>query len=135
MSEPAVESTVLLVEDDDLVLRLLIAVLRRGGFRVVSATDIATALLVASRERPDLCIIDVHLGRQSGLDLLERIRLTPELENTSAIVMSGGDPEQYEHAASALRASFVAKPVSPSDLLVAVRDALPADAGRRALEA
>jgi DNA-binding response OmpR family regulator len=68
--------------------------------------------------------VDARLGRQCGLDLLERIRLTPELETMPALLMSGGDPEEYEGAAAALRAGFLAKPVSPSELLEAVRAAL-----------
>ena len=116
--------TVLIVEDDDLVLRLLSNVLRRAGHRVVTATDGMTALSVARRELPQVVVVDVLLPAGNGLGFLERMRSIADLSTTAAIVMSGGDADTYAYQAEALGASFLPKPLSPAELLGAVEEAL-----------
>jgi len=116
--------TVLVVEDDDLVLRLLSNVLRRAGHRVVTATDGVTALSIARREIPQVVVVDIMLPAGNGLQLLERMHSIAALSTTVAIVMSGGDADTYAPQAEALGASFLAKPLSPAELLAAVEEAL-----------
>lgn len=117
-------ATVLVVEDDDLVLRLVSNVLRRAGHTVVTATDGATALTIARREVPQVVIVDILLPAGNGLQFLERMRSISALSATAAIVMTGGDAGTYGHRAEALGASFLPKPLSPSELLEAVESAL-----------
>ncbi|MFN8224949.1 MAG: response regulator [Gaiellales bacterium] len=116
--------TVMVVEDDDLVLRLLCNVLRRAGHRVVTATDGMTALSTARRELPDVVVVDILLPAGNGLQLLERMRSIADLSTTAAVVMTGGDPETYGPQAEALGAIFLPKPLSPAELLSAVESAL-----------
>src|SRR3954447_16709166 len=116
--------TVLIVEDDDLLLRLLSNVLRRAGHSVVTATDGATALTIARRELPQVVIVDILLPAGNGLQFVERMRSISALSTTAAIVMTGGDRETYARQAEALGASFLPKPLSPAELLEAVDDVL-----------
>lgn len=116
--------TVLVVEDDDLVLRLLCNVLRRAGHRVVTAGDGMTALSIARREVPQVIVADILLPAGNGLQLLERMRSIADLSTVAAIVTSGGDADTYAPQAEALGAIFLPKPLSPAELLVAVEDAI-----------
>lgn len=116
--------TVLVVEDDDLVLRLVSNVLRRAGHTVVTAMDGATALTIARREVPRIVIVDILLPAGNGLQFLERMRSISALSATAAIVMTGGDADTYGRQAEALGASFLPKPLSPTELLTAVEEAL-----------
>src|SRR5262249_5052575 len=65
----------ILVVDDDLDLRGLIAfALRQGGYLVLEASDGAAALAALEKERPDLAILDVNLPRLNGFEVLKRLR-------------------------------------------------------------
>jgi DNA-binding response OmpR family regulator len=130
MSTAAGPLRVLLIEDDDLVLRLLDAVLRRAGYEVLTAIDATAGLVIARRERPDLVLVDATLGRECGLTLLSELRTYPELAETVAMLMSGGDPVVLEDRAKAVGAGFIAKPVTPRELVEAVDEAI-ADGGAR----
>jgi DNA-binding NtrC family response regulator len=61
-------ATVLLVDDDPIVLHVLSGVLARAGYRVIGATSVAGALQEAQCE-PNVCVLDLCLPDGSGLDL------------------------------------------------------------------
>jgi two-component system response regulator RegA len=72
-------STILIVDDDDRLLRAYALQLSRW-FRVVTASNVAEARAVASREQPLLAIVDVLLGGESGIDLVRELKANrPEL--------------------------------------------------------
>jgi two-component system, NtrC family, response regulator PilR len=61
-------ATVLVVDDDTVVLRVLSGVLTRAGYQVVRAASVAEALREA-RCGPDVCVLELRLPDGSGLDL------------------------------------------------------------------
>ena len=64
----------LIVDDHDIVLEGLCRALEREGIAVVGATgDVDEALRVARREQPDLCLLDLRLGADSGVDAIPRL--------------------------------------------------------------
>ena len=71
MPEPP---TILLVDDEDAVQKLLTYPLEREGFRVVSARDGEEALARFSEENPDLVVLDVMLPHLDGLEVCKRLR-------------------------------------------------------------
>jgi two-component system OmpR family response regulator len=64
----------LIVDDDRDLVELLDFALRRAGFEPISAHDLATARRLLSEQGPDLMVLDVNLGAESGLDLLQEVR-------------------------------------------------------------
>lgn len=64
----------LLVDDDALYLRTLQRSLARHGVETVTASDPASALSVARQSRPDFALIDLKLGHDSGLALIQPLR-------------------------------------------------------------
>jgi DNA-binding response OmpR family regulator len=62
-------ATILIVEDDEALGRILARVLGREGFRVIMGTSMAHALELARSRAPDLALIDLHLPDGSGLEL------------------------------------------------------------------
>jgi len=64
----------LLVDDDALYLRTLQRSLARHGVETVTASDAASALSVARQSRPDFALIDLKLGQDSGLTLIQPLR-------------------------------------------------------------
>ena len=64
----------LLVDDDELYLRTLQRSLGRKGLETVTASDIASALLLARQNPPAYALIDLKLGSESGLSLIQPLR-------------------------------------------------------------
>jgi DNA-binding response OmpR family regulator len=71
MPEPP---TILLVDDEDAVQKLLTYPLEREGFRVVSARDGEEALARFGEENPDLVVLDIMLPNLDGLEVCKRLR-------------------------------------------------------------
>ena len=68
------EETILLVDDEEAVQRLLTFPLEKEGFRVVQARDGEEALECFSRESIDLVVLDVMLPKLDGLEVCRRLR-------------------------------------------------------------
>jgi signal transduction histidine kinase/ActR/RegA family two-component response regulator len=128
--------TILLVEDEDAVRRLVRDVLRFGGYTVLEAPGGGQALDVAGRhEGPiHLLLTDVVMGGMSGRELAERLRAARP--DTRVLYMSGYTEDAIiRHGVQAAQTSFIGKPFSPAALAAKVREVLSAsaeDAGRTA---
>ena len=70
--------TILVVDDDEMVLSLLEADLRRAGFAVLTAANGKEALAIALRELVDIIVSDISMPEMDGLEFCERIRQSSE---------------------------------------------------------
>ncbi|MGZ4383702.1 MAG: response regulator [Gaiellaceae bacterium] len=86
------DSTILLVDDEDAVLKLLAFPLRRDGYRVLEARDGLSALETFERERVDLVVLDIALPRMDGLEVCRRLRA----ESMVPIVMLTARDEEMD---------------------------------------
>jgi two-component system, cell cycle sensor histidine kinase and response regulator CckA len=113
--------TILLVEDDALVLQMTSSVLQAQGYQVLEANSgpVALRLWAQHRNEVDLLLTDVVMpDGMSGWEVVERLRAdNPRLK---AIAMSGYAPEEP----SGLEFAFLRKPYLPQTLLKSVSDAL-----------
>lgn len=96
---PAVESrrlSVLVVEDDANLLRLYQAHLARWPMapEVTVIDNAVTALLLIGRKCPDLLITDLNMAGMDGFNMLRVLRETPEITNTTIVVVSGLDASE-----------------------------------------
>ncbi len=114
--------TILVVDDEPEIVRLVRAYLEEAGFRVVIASDGQEALYVARHEKPDLVVLDVLMPRMDGLEFTRRIRrergipiimLTARVEETDRIVGLELGADDY-----------VTKPFSPREVVARVRAVL-----------
>lgn len=125
-AKPTPSATVLVVDDEDCVRRVLRILLVRNGYRVLEAPDGASALraLEALDRGPDLLIADVVMPGMDGLELARRVRdLRPR---TETLFISGYAADDVVPAGpSALGGHFLQKPFSSSSLLASVRRLLP----------
>lgn len=106
---------VLLAEDDHTMVSLLKTLLKMEGFEVVALdvnADVPTAVL---HENPDTLLMDVHLGRQSGMDIVQAIRKNPALANVRIVMTSGLNMKDECLKCGANH--FLLKPFMPDDLL------------------
>lgn len=106
---------ILLAEDDPTMVSLLQTLLKMEGFETValrSDDDIVEAVL---REQPDILLMDVNLGRQSGMNIMESIRNDPQITNLRVVMTSGFNvkDECLQRGAD----DFLLKPFMPEDLI------------------
>jgi CheY-like chemotaxis protein len=116
--ERTLEPTVLIVEDDDDTRRVYSIMLRHSGFRVVEAANGGEAVQRALEDTPDLILMDMNLPILDGWEAARRIKSDPHtsaapLVAFSAVVDSIADLRR----GSALFDGFIAKPVTPSELV------------------
>jgi DNA-binding NtrC family response regulator len=111
-----------LVVDDDDALRLLLRVnLELDGFTVREAASIAAAQEAIESLRPDVVLLDVHLGGEQTLELLAALRADGI---PVALVTGSVDVELYRDRADAI----VPKPFNPQELVEIARRLAKVDA-------
>lgn len=116
---------VLIVEDDANVARLVGELLAEEGLISVHKTDLESGWAALIAEDPDAVILDLWLyGRDSGWDLLERIRGNEHFRDLAVVVLTGVTGQDAVDRATALNAEFLNKPFTPAALMDRLRRAL-----------
>jgi CheY-like chemotaxis protein len=105
---------VMVVDDDYTMNSLLKMLLEFDGYSVVVMPDGSRVLDMVRQEKPDVILMDVHIGDTDGLDLLREIRSDPAIQATPVVMASGMDVEDKCKAAGAN--AFVLKPYPPEQL-------------------
>lgn len=78
-----------LVIDDSIMIRKMVASILADQFQVVEAKDGLTGLEAAKKHHPDLILLDFVMPKMDGYDTLQAIRREDSLKNTPIIMMSG----------------------------------------------
>lgn len=110
----------LVVEDDPTAAMLLARSLRRYGYDVETAASVQEALDRAALSRPAAAIVDLRLGRESGLALVPQ--LVQRQPGIRILILTG-----YASIATAVQAiklgatDYLAKPVQPMEIVKALR--------------
>lgn len=86
----------LVVDDSDVLRRLIEMCLRPAGFEVTTASSGADALAMMRGGTPDLVVLDIGLPDMSGWDVLEQIRSADASGHCKVLVLSGYDDAQAE---------------------------------------
>ena len=114
--------TILVVEDEPKILRIVCDYLDRAGFRSVEAVDGRTALQLAQRDKPDLVVLDLGLPDMDGLDVIRRLR---ERSRVPVVVLTARGEESDRLVGLELGADdYVVKPFSPKEVVARVRAVL-----------
>jgi DNA-binding response OmpR family regulator len=115
-------STVLVVDDEPIVRDVVVRYLQREGYRTREAADGAEAQRLIEREPPSLVVLDVMLPALSGLELCRWIRARSDLP----IVMLTALGEETDRIIGLELGAddYVAKPFSPRELAIRVRNVM-----------
>lgn len=112
---------VLIVDDEELLLRSMMRMLGREGYDVVARSTLASASEALREAQPpfDVVLTDLRIGRDSGLDL---IRIAAQLVPPPGVILFSGaaDADDVDAAISAGARLIIRKPVQPADLISAV---------------
>lgn len=99
-NNPEHKPTVLLVEDDQLLINMYKTKFESDGFEVFMATDGAAGLTAASAHRPDAIVLDIMMPKLSGIEFLRELNKDDWIKGIPVIVLS--NLSQQEEAKQAL---------------------------------
>ena len=115
----AASATILLVDDDPDIVRLLTMTLRPEGFRLLSASDGNAALEIARAERPDLLLLDWNMPGRNGLEVCRSLRSEsdPDLRDVPVVLLTAHVEAQDTAAGFAAGVTdYVTKPFKPAHI-------------------
>ena len=111
--------TILIVDDEKMILNLLSHNLSKEGYNVIEATDGLTAIDIAQEKKPDLILLDVMLPKLDGLSVCKRIK---NIMNVPILMVTAKDEELDKIIGLELGADdYITKPFSVRELLARVK--------------
>ena len=119
MSKQGTKKTIMVVDDNDEVRRLVKKVLRRSGFDVVEAVDGESTLKILDEGLvPDLILMDIRLpGKYNGLETTSRLKDNSRMQRVPVVALSASvlDRDRQQALASGC-SGFIAKPIDIATL-------------------
>lgn len=110
--EPSTQKTVLIVEDNELNMKLFRDVLKAHGYRTLQAFDGLEAVEMARESEPDLILMDIQLPEISGLEAAKRIKEYEALKAIPIIAVTAfaikGDEERFRQGGCD---GYISKPI------------------------
>jgi len=114
--------TLLVVDDDRLVLATLVAGLKQAGFDVIEADNGDDAILLARKYKPRLAILDMRMQGKSGMDVARYLAANTD---TGFMFLSAfGDSDIVDEATRIGALGYLVKPLDVRQIVPAVRAAL-----------
>lgn len=98
-AEKIEKKIILIVEDDEVLLRALYVFFHESEYTIATATDGETAMAMTQRLKPDLILLDLLLPKMDGFSFLELIKSMKELKDIPVVVLSNlGDESDIKRA-------------------------------------
>lgn len=125
MGQPKPNRTVLLVDDEANIRKVVTWRLEREGFRVVATPSGDTGLSLAKSERPDVILLDIMMPLLNGREVLKRLREDPDTSTIPVILLTVVERDSdLESLLGSGQVFHVAKPYKAEELLRTIRLAL-----------
>lgn len=122
------EKSVLVVEDNELNMRLFCDLLESFGFKTFQCRDGAKVVEIARQERPDLIIMDIQLPEVSGLDITRWLKDDPELRDIPVLAVTAfamrNDERRVREAGCE---AYLSKPIQMLPFIRTVESLMPED--------
>ncbi len=113
--------TVMVVEDNDLNMKLFHDLLEAHGYNILQTKDGMEALRLAREHRPDLILMDIQLPEVSGLEVTKWIKEDDSLKSIPVVAVTAfamkGDEEKIREGGCE---AYIAKPISVTNFLQTV---------------
>ncbi len=114
--------TILLIEDEKNILLVYSKLLKKAGYRVLTAENGIKGLEIAQESKPDLIILDLLIPKLDGLVILETLK---EEENTAdipvVIISANSNQDSIENGLKAGAENYLVKPVSRNELMLEIK--------------
>ncbi len=119
------KETILLVEDEPMLLELLKAVFEEDGYRVVTAADGEEAVEIFRRKKNEIGVVltDMGLPKLGGWEIFEKLR---GIDINVKVILASGfvDSEMRNEAIEKGAIDFIQKPYIPNTILKRIREVL-----------
>ena len=115
--------TVLIVEDNELNMKLFHDLLHAHGYHTLQTRDGMEALAIAREQRPDLILMDIQLPEVSGLEVTKWLKEDDQLRGIPVVAVTAfamkGDEERIREGGCE---AYISKPISVATFLDTVRN-------------
>ena len=119
------KETILIVEDEKDIVKMLEYNLKKEGFKTLSARDGEDALDLAVRQRPDLVILDLMLPGIDGLEVCKNLKGDTKTASIPVIMLTAKSQESDKIVGLELGADdYMTKPFSPRELIARIKAVL-----------
>lgn len=120
--QPQTKITVLIIDDDKFLIKLMAKAIERAGYNVMTASQGKQAIELLSQQSADLIVVDLMMPEMDGLAFLHWLRQEAELNIPTlvqtAMVKSDTEKQVMNAGASAL----IFKPVKVPDLIARIQE-------------
>ncbi len=121
----AKKKTVLLVEDDESVRRMVRVSLEMSEYEVIEAKDGLEGLLLLEMEKPDAVVLDLMMPDVGGERMLAQLRSAPETKRTPVVIITGKPEVAPEVIGLVGRENFFPKPFDPEAVVQRLKALVP----------
>ena len=126
----AASKLVLIVEDNDLNMKLFRDLIEAQGYRTMHTRDGVEVLPIAREHKPDLIVMDIQLPEVSGLDVIKWLKEDPELKFIPVIAVTAfamkGDEEKIRAGGCD---DYLSKPIAVGPFVASIKRQLEKKAG------
>ena len=106
------DETILIVEDSPLNRKLVETLLRSHGYRLLIAVDGEEAIELATREKPDLILMDMQLPKISGYEATQNLKSQPETAHITIVAVTAHAMDDERERAEAVGCDgYITKPI------------------------
>jgi CheY-like chemotaxis protein len=130
-AETATANKILIVDDNEVILKTISLKLQAAGYRVVTALDGAEAVAAVRKDSPDLILLDISFPQDvggvewDGFRIMAWLHRLETVKKTPVIIITGGeDAKNKARAVAAGAVAYFHKPIDHDDLLKVMRDIL-----------
>ncbi len=122
MSQTPDDCSVLIMDDDELLIALLEHKLGQRGLKVLAAIDGSKGLEVARLARPDLIVLDGMMPTMDGFEVLRHLKESPDTAEIPVIMLSARRLEQdVVNGLNLGAADYLVKPFMPEELFLKIQ--------------
>ena len=119
------EATVLVVDDDPVIQKLLQVNFELEGYQVITAGDGLEGLARARGDRPDVIILDIMMPKMNGLDVARALKADTSTEGIPVLLLSARAQASDVQVGLDIGADgYITKPFDPAELLERVGELL-----------
>jgi CheY-like chemotaxis protein len=92
------QAKILLVEDDNMVVKMYQKKFEIGGFKLTTASNGKEGMIELKKERPDIVLLDIMMPEMNGLEMMKIVKADPVLKDIPIVILTnlGDRPEDVE---------------------------------------
>ena len=118
-------TTLLIIEDNDLNLKLARTILVGAGYTLLEATNAEEGLALARANQPPVVLMDIHLPGMNGIDALKKLRAAPDTSSIPVLAFTASVmPQDRREIMGAGFNGFVSKPINLKEFIAAIAKAV-----------